>query len=69
MPAVAAQAARMAVIILQGTSPGDLPVETTESFLSLNLAAAEAIDLEIPESLLRRADFLVRERSPALITQ
>jgi putative ABC transport system substrate-binding protein len=69
MPAVAAQAARMAVIILQGTSPGDLPVETTEYFLSLNLAAAEAIDLEIPESLLRRADFLVRERSPALITQ
>jgi putative ABC transport system substrate-binding protein len=54
------QAARLADQILQGAAPGDLPVETAEFFLSLNLQAAQAIGLDIPEDILEQADHIVR---------
>lgn len=55
------QSAVMAHKILQGAAPEDLPVETLEFFLSLNLPTAEAIGIEIPNDILRQADTLVRE--------
>ena len=54
-----AQAARIAGQVLRGTDPGSLPVENTESFLAINLETAADLDLEIPDSLLRRADILL----------
>lgn len=54
------QAARLADQILRGSSPDDLPVETPEFFLTLNLNTAEAIGLEIPDEVLRQADTIIR---------
>lgn len=54
------QAARLAHQILEGDSPADLPVETAEFFLTINMKTAEAINLQIPEEVLRAADQLVR---------
>jgi putative ABC transport system substrate-binding protein len=54
------QAARLADQALQGTAPADLPVETTDYFLSINLQVAEAIGLDIPDGILRQADNVIR---------
>ena len=55
-----AQAARIADRVLKGADPGDLPVENTESYLAINLVAAELIELDISDDLLRRAAIIVR---------
>lgn len=54
------QAARIADRILRGARPADLPVQTAENYLTINLEAAEAIGLEIPEGILRQANLIVR---------
>ncbi|MBN1876490.1 MAG: ABC transporter substrate-binding protein [Anaerolineae bacterium] len=54
------QVARLADQILKGIKPSDLPVETAESYLGINLKTAEAIGLQIPEDILRQADIVVR---------
>lgn len=56
------QAARLAYQILHGIPAADLPVETSDFFLGINLKAARSIGLEITDDILRQADFIVREK-------
>jgi putative ABC transport system substrate-binding protein len=57
---VGKQVARLADLILQGKSAGDLPVETAEDFLTINLETANAIGLTIAPHILRQAHQIFR---------
>ncbi len=54
------QAARLADQIFNGSKPGDLPVETAESFLRINLKVATAMGIDIPDSIIAQADTVIR---------
>ena len=54
------QTARLADQILQGVSPAEIPVETAEFFLTINLSTANAINLDIPDEIVRVADEIIR---------
>ncbi len=53
-------AGRLAGKILRGTPPEDLPVETSEFFLGINLKTARSIGLDMSVHILEQADFIVR---------
>jgi putative ABC transport system substrate-binding protein len=53
--------ARYAERVLQGTAPGDLPIEQLDRLhFVINLKTAKALGLTIPPSLLARADELIQ---------
>ena len=54
------QAARLADQILQGVKPANLPVETAEFYLAINLKVAKVIGLDIPDEILRQAQIIIR---------
>jgi putative ABC transport system substrate-binding protein len=46
--------------VLQGTKPGDLPIQRPAKFdFVVNLKTAKALHLKIPESVLARADEVI----------
>jgi putative ABC transport system substrate-binding protein len=54
------RAASFVVKILRGAKPMDLPVEQATTFeLALNLKTAKALDIELPTSILLRADEVI----------
>lgn len=47
--------------ILRGTSPADIPVEQPSKFeLTINVKRAQSLGITVPESVLLRADYIVR---------
>lgn len=54
------QAARQADQIHRGMKPADLPVESAEFFLTINLKTAEMIDLNVSDDILEQADIIIR---------
>jgi putative ABC transport system substrate-binding protein len=54
------RAAELAVRILKGADPGQLPLETPSRFvLAINLQTAKKIGLTMPTSLLAQADDVI----------
>ena len=59
---VGRQTGQMALRLFSGERPGDIPVELAEKLeLVINLSAAEAMGVTIPESVIARADVVIEE--------
>jgi putative ABC transport system substrate-binding protein len=54
------QASRLAEQILRGVNPVDIPIESADLFLSINIKTAEVIELSIPDGIIRQANIIVR---------
>ncbi|MGE3537543.1 MAG: ABC transporter substrate-binding protein [Candidatus Tectimicrobiota bacterium] len=54
------QAARLAVKMLHGAKPAEIPIQTPERlFLAVNLSTARALGLKIPRHVLENTDLLI----------
>jgi ABC-type uncharacterized transport system substrate-binding protein len=54
------QTAKLVAKILKGAKPSERPIQTPDTMLlTINLTTAKAIGLELPRSVLERADRLV----------
>jgi putative ABC transport system substrate-binding protein len=53
-------AAWIAKRILQGTKPADIPIETSEVILTINLKTAGKIGINVPDDILIQADVIIR---------
>lgn len=61
IPEMFQRAAGIVDRILKGTKPGDLPIEQPTQFaLVVNLKTAKTLSLTIPESIVQRADDVIR---------
>ena len=58
--AIGRQAGRLMADILRGAAPGDLPVETADNRLHINLRTARAIGLHVDDAILRQAQDIIR---------
>lgn len=54
------QAARIAAQVLSGISPSELPVETADFLLTINMKTAKAINLDIANEILVQANKIIR---------
>ncbi len=55
------QAGAMVAAVLNGTSPGDIPVEEAERYaLVFNLKRAKELGMEIPADILMAADVVYK---------
>jgi putative ABC transport system substrate-binding protein len=54
------QAASLADQIFKGSSAGDLPIETAEFALGINLKTAKAIGIDVPTNILSQAINIIR---------
>ncbi len=59
-PEMGKQLARMAGSVLKGKAPGTVPIEPAEAYLGINLQTAQAVGIEIPDSILRQAMRIIR---------
>ena len=57
---VGQQAGRMAHRLFKGAEAADIPVETADFYLSINLKSAQALGLKISEDILCQADVIIR---------
>jgi putative tryptophan/tyrosine transport system substrate-binding protein len=53
-------AALLADKIFKGSTAGQIPVITSESYFQISLKAAKALDVTVPDGLLKRADAILR---------
>jgi putative ABC transport system substrate-binding protein len=56
---LARRAAAHVARILNGASPGDLPIEQPEIFFVVNLRTARALGLVLPDSVRLRANHVI----------
>jgi putative ABC transport system substrate-binding protein len=57
---VGMQAARMVNQIFKGVNPADLPIETSQIYLTINLKVAEKMGIRVPDAVLVNANTIIR---------
>jgi len=58
--ALGEQISRLADKLLKGASPANVPIETAEYMLGVNLKTAGNLGIEVPEAVLRQANYIIR---------